>query len=322
MITFIDAIVNHQENLVPLCMESHRYTKTDGITLAYYYEYPHSFGNPFRNINFPIAVTMSFYSAKTNGPDTGSCFTRWGDYVGMMLSYSEINTRADSLEIICNTYAGQDCPVDAPESCTSFCCVQTACENFCRPFYEESLAEILNSATMDAAGVGLICGGLSKGGSYLYYGVDANDVTLSPLKYSGAKDYFEYFTKGDKTISEVGKEPVADLSTEQGIELADFSAAEIVPEAAVGGTDVAAVGGTDAVVSGTVETGADITAELATFGALEATSDAIPVIGAAVGVVIAIGFGIMMGIQMRNKKKQHCQNYQQYCIATDASGSC
>jgi len=332
LIDFIDGIKYHLE-MPPMCLESNRYTKTDGLTLVYYYQYPHSFMNPFRNINFPPAVVLAYYSAVTNapGPDGVGCFSRYGDYVGLMLSYSEFFPSADAGTIICNSGWLTDSPTcqDVSADCPDYCCPPLSqCENFCRPFYEETLADIISDATLNAAGAGFLVQGTISGGKFVYGKIKPDDVPLEP------------FEDPEWALGSTEKlEQVSQMTVEQAMRASpDVSelATEATLEAAPEFTEAAATtAGTAAAETASAETAAAVTTEAATdaavtgafvgtesaAGALDATVIGAP-IGVAIGVVAAIGFGVWMGLSSNKKRKQQCDTYHQYCISNDAAGEC
>ena len=334
LIEFIDGIKYH---MVPpsICYEAHRYTKTDGLTLVYYYQYPHSFGNPFRNINFAPAVVMCYYSQITNGSGSGDkdvpgCFSQWGDYVGLMLTYSELNIRADAADIICHSgWTTDSCAAPTGGDCPNFCCVLIQCEQFCRPFYEESIADIISNATLNAAGAGIIVGGTIKGGSMAYGKIFPKEIAEQPAFEDpewalGATEQLgkvsqmtvEDATRVSQDASELAAQTAESLEVAAPLaETTAEGAGAVAGEAGVATGEVAVEAGTD-----TVATGALMGAE-SVGGAFDATAIGAP-IGIAIGVAAAIGFGIWMGLSGRKKRKDQCQQYQQYCIPTDASGEC
>lgn len=312
LIDFIDGIKYHLDQ-PPICSEAHRYTKTDGLTLVYYYQYPHSFGNPFRNRNFPVAVVLSYYSQVTNSSseNTGGCFSQWGDRVQMMLSYSELNVNADAATIICQSgwvQVTDEATCAAPEGCTNFCCPVELCASFCQPFYEESIADIVTGATLDAAGAGVIVGTTLKGGQQAYVHLTKETV----------KTQTDTAKTGVEALQEASK-PIGEIEVEGVVEAAPEITGEVAGATTIGGTESTAV---VAAGEATSETATEGTATVGTFLGIETASDAVPVVGTAIGVAVAIGFGIFMGLQSRKERKQQCMQYQQNCIPTDDSGEC
>lgn len=301
LINFIDGIQYHLSE-PPVCIESNRYTKTDGLTLVYYYEYPHSFMNPFRNTNFPSAVVISYYSKSTN-----VCFSLWGDYVGLMLNYSELDPTADAATIICHSgWTTTSCNAEDTSGCAGYCCPLVECDPLCQPYYQESLADIINNATLNAAGAGFVVGGTIKGGQWVYTGLNPQEIPDITRLANTSTDSTEAITQ----LSEQAAKPFANTS---------MNTAETFGSAVNATTETGAVVGANAATD-VAATSALATTETVSAG-MDATVIAAPV-GIAIGVVAAIGFGVWMGLKSRNKKEAECEQTEQDCVPTDNADQC